>query len=683
MLNSFRIILDNMKQGVALLDANLRIVLFNGRLGELLQVPKSAIGFNVNAKEIASQMRVDGHSPQLWLAHLLTRSNPLHQEIAVGGRMVSLISEPLDGGGWLITCGDISALASMKKDLADQISRFDAALSNMPHGLCMFDADKNLLLCNAAYSRLYDLPEFLTLPGTPLTKILDYRQIAGNAPARRDTYFDVVVEAALKGSVASQNISLADGRVIKISHQPMINGGYVATHEDVSDAVRAEAQIRYMAGHDPLTGLPNRTLLREKLDRELAHRGDGNPIALLCLDLDHFKDVNDTLGHAVGDLLLKEVTERLKSCLRVGDNIARLGGDEFVVFQAGVQTRQQAASLAQRLVDAIGETFEIDGQAIHIGVSIGIAIAPDDGDASDVLLRHADTALYRAKSSGRSSYCFFEPSMDANIQERRKLEVDLRQALLMQQFEIYYQPQVDTSTEQLIGFEALLRWNHPERGLVSPGEFIPLAEETGLIVPIGEWVLRQACKDAADWPSHIGVAVNLSPLQFRSQTLAHTVVSALTESGLPAFRLELEITESVLLIDSETALATLHHIRSLGVRIAMDDFGIGYSSLSYLRLFPFDKIKIDQSFIRELGHSKDCAAIVKAVVDLGASLGITTTAEGVETSEQLRRVREQGCGEIQGYFFGKPQPLSEINEVLSRLSAGAALRLTLSRQTAG
>ena len=683
MLNSFRIILDNLPQGVALLDADLRIVLFNDRLGELLEIPKSAIGFNVKAKEIASQMRVDGHSPQLWLTHLLTRSNSLHQEIAVGGRMVSLISEPLDGGGWLITCDDISALAGMKKDLADQISRFDAALSNMPHGLCMFDADKNLLLCNAAYSRLYDLPEFLTLPGTPLTNILDYRQIAGNAPARRDTYFDVVVEAALKGSAASQNISLTDGRVIKISHQPMVNGGYVATHEDVSDAVRAEAQIKYMAGHDPLTGLPNRTLLREKLDRELAHRGDGNPIALLCLDLDHFKDVNDTLGHAVGDLLLKEVTERLKSCLRVGDNIARLGGDEFVVFQAGVQTRQQASSLAQRLVDAIGETFEIDGQAIHIGVSIGIAMAPDDGDASDVLLRHADTALYRAKSSGRSTYDFFEPSMDANIQERRKLEVDLRQALLTQQFEIYYQPQVDTSTEQLIGFEALLRWHHPERGLVSPDEIIPLAEETGLIVPIGEWVLRQACKDAADWPSQIRVAVNLSPLQFRSQTLAHTVVSALTESGLAPFRLELEITESVLLIDSEAALATLHHIRSLGVRIAMDDFGIGYSSLSYLRLFPFDKIKIDQSFIRELGHSKDCAAIVKAVVDLGASLGITTTAEGVETSEQLRRVREQGCGEIQGYFFGKPQPLSEINEVLSRLSAGAALRLALSRQTAG
>jgi diguanylate cyclase (GGDEF)-like protein len=672
MLNPFRIILDNIQQGVALLDADLRIMLFNDQFGELLQIPNVVISVGVDATTIAAQMALHGGSSQLWLKHLLTQSTVLHQEIAVGERMVSLTSTPVDGGGWLVSCEDISALSRVKKDLAEQNNRLDAALGNMPHGLCMFDANKNLLLCNVAYSRLYDLPEQLTLPGTPLNQILDYRQMAGNAPARRDTYFDVVVEAALKGAAASQNVSLADGRVVKISHQPMATGGYVATHEDVTDAVRADEQIKHMAGHDPLTGLPNRTLLREKLDRELARCGDGNAIALLCLDLDHFKDVNDTLGHAVGDLLLKEVTERLKSCLREGDNIARLGGDEFVVFQGSFQSREQAASLAQRLVDAIGETFKIDGQSIQIGVSIGVAMAPDDGDAADVLLRHADTALYRAKLSGRSTHCFFEPSMDVNIQEQRKLEADLRQALLTKQFEIYYQPQVDTATEQLIGFEALLRWHHPERGLVSPEEFIPLAEETGLIVSIGEWVLRQACKDAVNWPAPISIAVNLSPLQFKSQTLAQTVVSALTESGLSAPRLELEITESVLLTNSEAALATLHHIRSLGVRIAMDDFGTGYSSLSYLRLFPFDKIKIDQSFIRELGHSKDCAAIVKAVVDLGASLGITTTAEGVETTEQLHRVREQGCTEIQGYLFGKPQPLSNVNELLQRLSADAA-----------
>ncbi|MBB4273158.1 putative bifunctional diguanylate cyclase/phosphodiesterase [Rhizobium mongolense] len=661
-----------MQQGVALLDADLRVVVFNDRIGKLLQAPKGAIDVGVSATRMAAQIPILGRTQQSddsqesWLTHLLTRPTLFYQEISVGDRIVSLTSTPVDDGGWLISCDDISALASIRKDMADQNRRFDAALANMPHGLCMFDADKNLLLCNAGYCRLYDLPETLTRPGTPLWQILDYRQTAGNAPVQQEAYFDVVVEAALKGSAASENIVLMDGRVIKITHNPMENGGYVATHEDVTESVRAEEQIKHMAGHDPLTGLPNRTLLREKLEKELALGNGGKRSALLCLDLDHFKHANDTLGHAVGDLLLKTVTDRLKTCLGEGDSIARLGGDEFVVFQEEVQTKERAAALAQRLVNAIGETFIIEGQPVQIGVSIGIAIAPDDGDTADGVLKNADTALYKAKTDGRGTYCFFEPAMDAGIQKRRKLEADLRQAIAGGQFEIYYQPQVNAGTEEVVGFEALLRWHHPERGLVSPDEFIPLAEETGLIVPLGEWVLRQACKDAANWPGHVRVAVNLSPVQFRSPSLTHTVISALADSGLSAFQLELEITESVLLTDSDTALATLHHIKGLGVRIAMDDFGTGYSSLSYLRLFPFDKIKIDQSFIRELGDSKDCAAIVKAVVDLGSSLGITTTAEGVETTNQLDQVREHGCTEIQGYFFGKPLPFSHVEKLLRK-----------------
>ncbi|ULJ75356.1 putative bifunctional diguanylate cyclase/phosphodiesterase [Rhizobium gallicum] len=661
-----------MQQGVALLDADLRVVIFNDRIGKLLQAPKGAIEVGVSATRMAAQIPILGRTQQSddsqesWLTHLLTRSTLFYQEISVGERIVSLTSTPVDDGGWLISCDDISALASIRKDMADQNRRFDAALANMPHGLCMFDADKNLLLCNAGYCRLYDLPETLTRPGTPLWQILDYRQTAGNAPVQQEAYFDVVVEAALKGSAASENIVLMDGRVIKITHNPMENGGYVATHEDVTESVRAEEQIKHMAGHDPLTGLPNRTLLREKLEKELALGNGGKRCALLCLDLDHFKRANDTLGHAVGDLLLKAVTDRLKTCLGEGDSIARLGGDEFVVFQEEVQTKERAAALAQRLVNAIGETFIVEGQPVQIGVSIGIAIVPDDGDTADGVLRNADTALYKAKTDGRGTYCFFEPAMDAGIQKRRKLEVDLRQAIAGSQFEIYYQPQVNAGTEEVVGFEALLRWHHPERGLVSPAKFIPLAEETGLIVPLGEWVLRQACKDAASWPGHVRVAVNLSPVQFRSPSLTHTVISALADSGLSAFQLELEITESVLLTDSKTALATLHHIKGLGVRIAMDDFGTGYSSLSYLRLFPFDKIKIDQSFIRELGDSKDCAAIVKAVVDLGSSLGITTTAEGVETTDQLDQVREHGCTEIQGYFFGKPLPFSHVEKLLRK-----------------
>ncbi|AJD44755.1 EAL domain-containing protein [Rhizobium sp. SEMIA 4085] len=658
-----------MQQGVALLDADLRVVIFNDRIGKLLRAPKGAIEVGVSATRMAAQIPIlartqqSDDSQESWLTHLLKCSTLFYQEISIGERIVSLTSTPVDDGGWLVSCDDISALASIRKDMADQNRRFDAALANMPHGLCMFDADKNLLLCNAGYCRLYDLPETLTRPGTPLWQILDYRQTAGNAPVQREAYFDVVVEAALKGSAASENIVLMDGRVIKITHNPMENGGYVATHEDVTESVRAEEQIKHMAGHDPLTGLPNRALLREKLEKELALR---KRCALLCMDLDHFKHANDTLGHAAGDLLLKEVTDRLKKCLGEGDSIARLGGDEFIVFQEEVQTKERAAALAQRLVNAIGETFIVEGQPVQLGVSIGIAITPDDGDTADGVLKNADTALYKAKTDGRGTYCFFEPAMDAGMQKRRKLEVDLRQAIAGSQFEIYYQPQVNAGTEEVVGFEALLRWHHPERGLVSPGEFIALAEETGLIVPLGEWVLRQACKDAASWPGHVRVAVNISPVQFRSPSLIHTVISALADSGLSAFQLELEITESVLLTDSETALATLHHIKKLGVRIAMDDFGTGYSSLSYLRLFPFDKIKIDQSFIRELGDSKDCAAIVKAVVDLGSSLGITTTAEGVETTDQLDQVREHGCTEIQGYFFGKPLPFSHVEKLLRK-----------------
>ncbi|TDX76170.1 diguanylate cyclase/phosphodiesterase [Neorhizobium sp. R1-B] len=670
-------ILENMQQGVILLDADLRIVIFTSRAGELLQAPEDVIEVGLSAKELAEQIPVLATAPlsdalhESWLTHVQTRSEVSSHDISADGRVILLTTTPMAEGGWMITCDDISALANIKKDLADQNSRFDAALANMPHGLCMFDAEKKLLLCNAAYARLYDLPQSLTRPGTPLDQILEYRRTAGNEPAQREAYFDVVVAAAIKGSAASQCVDLVDGRVIKITHNPMENGGYVATHEDVTDSVRAEEQIRHMAGHDPMTGLPNRMLLREKLDHQLSLSADGKRCAVLCLDLDHFKDVNDTLGHAAGDLLLKAVTDRIKSGLTDDDTIARLGGDEFIVLREDVQDKEGVSYLARRLVDSLGETFNIEGQAVHIGVSIGIAIAPDDGDTADGVLRNADTALYKAKTSGRGTYCFFEPAMDIGIQHRRRLETDLRQAITSQQFELYYQPQVNAATEEVVGFEALVRWHHPERGLVSPAEFISLAEETGLIVPLGEWVLRQACKDAASWPGNIKVAVNLSPLQFRSPMLVHAVVSALGDSGLAACQLELEITESVLLTDSETALATLHHIKGLGVRIAMDDFGTGYSSLSYLRLFPFDKIKIDQSFIRELGTSKDCAAIVKAVVDLGYSLGIATTAEGVETSDQLDRVRQHGCTEIQGYLFGRPLPVSHVSELLDNHSAAS------------
>jgi diguanylate cyclase (GGDEF)-like protein len=430
---------------------------------------------------------------------------------------------------------------------------------------------------------------------------------------------------------------------------------------DVTERRQAEARIAHMAHHDALTALPNRVLFHERLAEALGRvQRYKDRLAVLYLDLDHFKSVNDTLGHPVGDLLLRAVAERLGACVSENDMVARLGGDEFAIIQPGIAGPHEASVLAARLIEAVSRRYEIQSHEIVVGVSIGIALAPDNGLTSDLLLRDADMALYRAKSEGRGSYHFFEPQMDRDIQARRALELDLRKALAASEFELFYQPQLCLRTDEITGFEALLRWRHPERGLVSPGEFIPLAEESGLIVPIGEWVLRQACEEATKWPQHISVAVNLSPMQFKGRNLVQTVLSALAHSGLAPTRLELEITESILLRETEANLSTLYQLRELGARISMDDFGTGYSSLSYLRAFPFDKIKIDRSFVRDLAERPDCVAIVRAVSGLGASLGITTTAEGVETHDQLQRLREEGCTEVQGFLLGPPQPASEL-----------------------
>ncbi|HWL03970.1 MAG TPA: EAL domain-containing protein [Xanthobacteraceae bacterium] len=434
---------------------------------------------------------------------------------------------------------------------------------------------------------------------------------------------------------------------------------------DVTDRRQAEARIAHMAHHDALTGLPNRVLFRERLDEALSRvRRHSEMLAVLCLDLDHFKSVNDTLGHPIGDLLLKAVARRLETCLREVDIVARLGGDEFAIIQSTGKGPQEASRLASRLVEEVSKPYDLDGHQVVIGVSIGIATAPSDGNTPDILLKNADMALYRAKADGRRTFCFFEPEMDARLQARRLLELDLRRALAAGEFELFYQPLVNVNSNAITGFEALLRWRHPQRGMVSPAEFIPLAEEIGLIVPLGEWVLRQACAQAATWPDTLSIAVNLSPVQFRSSNLVPAVVSALANSGLPAGRLELEITESVLLQESEGNLATLHQLRALGAHIAMDDFGTGYSSLGYLRSFPFDKIKIDQTFVRELDNNPDCIAIISAVTGLGARLGIRTLAEGVETQEQLEQLRAEGCTEVQGYLFSEPVPASDLRQLL-------------------
>jgi diguanylate cyclase (GGDEF)-like protein len=449
---------------------------------------------------------------------------------------------------------------------------------------------------------------------------------------------------------------------VHVLTRPIASGGWVATHEDVTERWRSEARIAHMARHDSLTDLPNRVLFMEKMNESLTRlTSSGAMFCVFIFDLDLFKAVNDSLGHPIGDLLLKSVASRLGELIGEPDTVGRLGGDEFAILQVvKSDARTEASALAHRLIDAIGTPYEIEGHPVVIGISMGIAIAPADGNESSMLLKHADLALYRAKSDGRNCFRFYESQMDAAVQLRRALEVDLGNALARREFELHYQTVMAASTREPCGAEALVRWRHPRRGLMGPDQFIPLAEEIGLIDALGEWILRTACAEAAAWPAHVKIAINLSPAQFRRGDLAGIITSALDHSGLAADRLELEITESVLLQKSEGNLATLHAIKRLGASIVLDDFGTGYSSLGYLRMFPFDKIKIDRVFVQELASRSDCAAIVCAITGLARSLNIVTTAEGVETEEQLSLVRAAGCNQVQGFLFGKPGPASAL-----------------------
>jgi diguanylate cyclase (GGDEF)-like protein len=468
------------------------------------------------------------------------------------------------------------------------------------------------------------------------------------------SYFNVADEAKATGRPGIAVVELQDGRTVRIAHNMMSGGGYVVTHEDITKVVSAEAHIQYMGSHDNLTGLPNRALLEDRISEALLHIRPSGMFCVHYLNLDNFKSVNDVHGYSVGDLLIKQAVKRFEACICNIDTLARLGGDEFVVLQADTHKPEQAGILACRLVETMAEPFDLGGQRVYLGVSIGVCACPSDGDDPGTILRHANMAMYRSKTDGRGTYRFFEVAMDARLQWRRLLELDLRRAVANREFELHYQPQVDAETQSMTGCEALLRWRHPTRGMVPPSEFIPIAEEIGVIIPLGAWVIDRAFRDAATWPTHISVSVNLSSAQFKGAALFETVASALSASGLSPLRLELEITESALLAESESTMATLNYLRGLGVRIVMDDFGTGYSSLSYLRSFPFDKIKIDRSFIKDLGETEEASAIVKAVAALGAALGMKITAEGVETVEQFRMVRDHGCTEVQGYYFGRP-----------------------------
>ena len=553
-----------------------------------------------------------------------------------------------------------AALHESEVELRAQNLRFDAALNNMSQALLMFDSSARLVICNQRYIEMYGLSPDVIKPGCTIRELLDHRMKSGTFSDDPDQYIERLHTAIAQGKGESFFVELPDGRTIAVSNQPMVNGGWVATHEDITERRLAEQQIAHMARHDSLTDLPNRVLFREQLGHALAGVSRGERLAVLYLDLDNFKSINDTLGHQVGDELLKIVASRLRGCIRETDTVARVGGDEFAIVQTGIGQATDTATLARRICEDLRAPYDLFGHAVVADTSIGIAIAPNDGIEPTELLKNADMALYGAKADGRGTYRFFEPEMDARMKARRTLELALRAALANSEFELYYQPLVDLQKDEVTSCEALLRWRHPERGMIAPAEFIPVAEEIGLIVPIGEWVIRKACADAVLWPDDVKVAVNLSPIQVMSKNLVPVVVGALASSGLPAYRLEIEITESVLLQNTKMTLATLHQLRQLGVKISMDDFGTGYSSLSYLRSFPFDKIKIDRCFISGLADGEDSRAIVQAIADLARNLGITTTAEGVETQQQLQQVKLLGCTEMQGFLFSPPCRIEEI-----------------------
>jgi diguanylate cyclase (GGDEF)-like protein len=554
-----------------------------------------------------------------------------------------------------------SELRAREEDLQAQNMRFDTAMSNMTQGLLLFDSSRQLVVCNQRYIEMYGLSPQIVKPGCTFRDVIAHRKATGSFAGDVDEYCARVLNnIGLRNSMV---VETRDGRSIQIANEPLADGGWVATHEDITERRLAEEQIRHLAHYDALTNLPNRALFHEQLKQELARITPGQQLAVFYIDIDEFKSVNDTLGHLIGDELLKSVAVSLSRCVAATDFVARLGGDEFAIVQTAVKTPADVTALASRVFEAIREPYECLGHQVTTDASIGIALAPQHGADLDQILKNADLAMYAAKSAGRRTYRFFEPDMDAQVKARRILEMDLRQAITDGALEVYYQPCISLASNEITGCEALLRWRHPERGMISPAEFIPIAEETGLINRLGEWVLTTACAEAVTWPDDIKLAVNVSPVQFKSGTLALKIVAALAASGLAANRLELEITEAVLIRDDDAALEILHQLREIGVRIALDDFGTGYSSLSYLQRFPFDKIKIDRCFINDLAEHESSACIVQAVVNIAAARDMTTTAEGVETPQQLELLRALGCAEMQGYLFSKPKPAAEIHKL--------------------
>jgi diguanylate cyclase (GGDEF)-like protein/PAS domain S-box-containing protein len=671
--------LANMPTGLSMFDAEGRLMVWNERYVELYGMSPEVVrrgadiydvvahrkrtsGLDMDARAYVDEFRND----------LLRDGRSVKISRLDDGRVMSVTNTAIAGGGWIaihenITerVGDEEALFNQAAELARINLRFDTALSHMTQGLSMFDERKRLVVWNKRFAELYDVPEKFLKVGTP------YEDIIADRFARGVTKADTSPEA-VKAKIAELSSlardshrvdELADGRFLLLSRQPMPGGGWLAIMEDITERKRAEAEIVHLARHDVLTGLANRAEFNEKLEEasKRLKRG-GAAITVMMLDLDRFKSVNDMYGHPAGDELLVEVGRRLKSTLRETDLLARLGGDEFAILQEGGPAQHEGAiALALRILTAISEPFDLGGFEVNIGTSVGIAMAPEHGTEPEELLKSADLALYTAKTQGRSDYRIYQPGMLEDATSQQLAESELRDAIAEERFELHYQPVVDVATRQICGVEALVRWRHPDKGLVGPDQFIPLAESTGLIAPIGEWILQRACADAAKWPAHIRLAINISAVQFKKGNLFEIILCALVESGLEPERLELEITETSLLENQEAHLATIRQLKNLGITLALDDFGTGYSSVTYLTNFPFDKIKIDRTFTHGVLERRDYAAVVSSVLTLAKGLDKVTTVEGIETEQQFEYMRQAGVALAQGYLFSPAVPASELD----------------------
>ena len=672
--------LNNMTQGLVLYDGTEHLVLCNQRFIDMFGLSSDIVKPGAHARDIMHHRvatgSFEGDANEFY--------DRIQRSVANGevtttiasstdGRWFQIVNQPLSQGGWVATIEEITERQRLEQERDRNYAFLSQILDHIPSQITVKDArDRRYLLANRVAEEQFGVPR---------------EEIVGK------TASDLFPQHSVDVINADDDKTLQSGGLFKDEHvwdSQVLGKRYITSTRigirdnagdirylvnvvnDVTERRHADEKIAHLAHYDPLTDLPNRVLFREQMERELQKVSRGEQFALLYIDVDEFKGINDSLGHHVGDELLKAVAGRIRGCIREGDLIARLGGDEFAVIQTGVKGVNDVLDVVTRIRNAVRQPFQCLGHHLSSDASIGIALAPQDGTDIDQLIKNADLAMYGAKADGRRTYRFFEAEMDASAKARLALEQDLRHALTNDGFEIHYQPLVDLRTDQVTGCEALVRWRHPERGMISPAAFIPVAEDTGLIVELGEWVLRTACAEAANWPEHVRLAVNVSPIQLREPTLALKIASALAASGLPANRLEIEITEAVLIGDDATALAILHELKAIGVRIALDDFGTGYSSLSYLKRFPFDKIKIDRCFVTDITEADGSSVIVQAVVNIAASCNMTTTAEGVETPQQKELLRALGCTQMQGFLFSSAKPSAELRKLLLPPSDGVA-----------